>query len=203
VITNLLAPNLLYLLLVSFFFLASIAILKPGAGFLELAGLLTLFAAVWGIITLPVNYGILLVLILGTFPMVVAARLTGKRFFIYLTAICLTSGSLLIFPGERWYLPAVNLFLAGSVSILVGLLFIFTARSFLEKNYHSTTHQLDTLIGTQGKAFSSFSGEMEGTIKIHEKYWSARSACEIQEGQPIQIIDRVGSLLVVVPLKDC
>jgi membrane-bound ClpP family serine protease len=200
--TNLLVPDLLYLLLVSFFFLASIAILTPGAGFLELAGLLTLIAAVWGIITLPINFGILLILILGTFPMVIAARLTGKKFFIYLSAICLTSGSLLIFPGERWYLPAVNPVLAGSVSVAIGLLFIYTAQSFLKRDLQSSSNQLDTLIGAQGEAFSSFSGEMEGTIKTQGKYWSARSANEIQEGQPIQIIDRVGSLLVVVPMKD-
>lgn len=201
-ITNTLAPDLLYLLLISFFFLASISILNPGAGFLELAGLLTLIAAVWGIFILPINYGILLVLILGTFPLVISARLTGKRFFIYLSAICLTSGSLLIFPGERWYLPAINPLLAGSVSLGFGLLFLFTAQNFLERAFHSSSNQLDNLIGAQGEAFSSFSGEMEGTIKIQEKYWSARSAAEIKEGEPIQIIDRVGSLLVVVPIED-
>jgi membrane-bound serine protease (ClpP class) len=202
VISNLLAPNLLYLLLVSFFFLASIAILTPGAGILELAGLLTLIAAVWGIVSLPLNYGILLVLILGTFPMVVAARLTGKRFFIYLSAICLTSGSILIFPGEYWYRPAINPILVGSVSVSLGLLFVFSAQSFLDKTLQTSPHQLDTLIGAHGEAYSSFSGEMEGTIKIQGKYWSARSADHIKKGEPIQIIDRVGSLLVVVPLKD-
>lgn len=201
-ITHLLVPDFLYLLFVSFFFLASMAILKPRAGFLELVGLLTLFAVIWGIITLPVNYGVLLFLILGTIPMVIAARLTGKMLFIYLSTICLTSGSLLIIPDERWYLPAVNPVLGGSMSVAFGLMFVLTARSFLIRDFQSSSDQLDNLIGSQGEAFSTFSGEMEGTIKIQEMYWSARSADEIQKGQAIQIIDRVGSLLVVVPLKD-
>lgn len=74
--------NLAYLFLVSFFFLAGIAILTPGTGILEVGALVTLIAAGWGIYTLPINYWVLVVLVLGVFPFIIAVRRTRKLLYL-------------------------------------------------------------------------------------------------------------------------
>lgn len=195
-------PNIAYLFLVGFFFLAGIAILSPGTGLLEVGALLTLIAAGWAIYNLPINVWALILLLVGVFPAVIAARVSGKRYFLWISVGALVVGTVFLFQGQSWWNPAVNPFLALTGSVVAGSLYYVISLRTLEAIASPPTHDLQRLLGAVGEARSSFHGEVEGSVHVQGELWSARSDQPIQEGQRVQVIDRMGFMLIVEPLDE-
>ena len=106
-------PNVAYVLLVFGFMLAILAVLTPGTGILEVAGLFALGLAGWAIYILDVNLWALVILILGVFPFLIAVRRSGQLIYLAVAIGALVVGSLFLFRGEGLR-PAVNPFLAWS-----------------------------------------------------------------------------------------
>ncbi|OQY37398.1 MAG: hypothetical protein B6243_00650 [Anaerolineaceae bacterium 4572_5.2] len=95
-------PNLVYLFLVAFFFLAGIAILTPGTGMLEVGALLALILTAWGIYTLPINTWALVLLILGVLPFILAVRASKKILYLSISIASLVIGSSFLFKNDIW-----------------------------------------------------------------------------------------------------
>lgn len=195
-------PNLAYLFLVSFFFLAGIAILTPGTGILEVGALVTLIAAGWGIYTLPINYWALAVLVLGVFPFIIALRRSRKLFYLAGSVASLVVGSSFLFKSSVWWKPAVNPLLALVVSLIVGGFYWIISVRTLEAESSPPSHNLGRLIGEQGEAKSYLDPEVEGTVQVVGELWSARGTEPIQEGDRIQVVGRQGLVLEVAPDPD-
>jgi membrane-bound serine protease (ClpP class) len=195
-------PNLAYLFLVSFFFLAGIAILSPGTGLLEVGALVTLVAAGWGVYTLPINIWALVVLILGVFPFMIAVRRSQKTLYLIISVASLVIGSSFLFKSGVWWKPAVHPVLALVVSVIVGGFFWIIAMRTIEAELAPPSHNLGRLIGVRGEARSYLDQEVEGSVQVLGELWSARATEPIQEGEPILVVDRMGLVLEVSPIKE-
>ena len=192
----LLNPNVAYLLLVAGFTFATLSLLAPGTGLLEIGALFALLLAGWGIYNLPVNFWALGVLLLGVFPFLLAVRRSGRLTFLGISILALVVGSAFLFRGEGWR-PAVDPVLALLVSVLVTGFFWVVVQKTLEAERARPTHDLDALVGSLGEAKTEV--HMEGTVQVAGELWTARSAEPIPDGARIRVIGREGLILDVKP----
>ncbi|HEX9617017.1 MAG TPA: NfeD family protein [Anaerolineales bacterium] len=192
----LLNPNVAYLLLVAGFTFATLSLLAPGTGLLEIGALFALLLAGWGIYNLPVNFWALGVLLLGVFPFLLAVRRSGRLTFLGISILALVVGSAFLFRGEGWR-PAVDPILALLVSVLVTGFFWVVVQKTLEAERARPTHDLDALVGSLGEAKTEV--HMEGTVQVAGELWTARSAEPIPDGARIRVIGREGLILDVKP----
>ena len=192
----LLNPNVAYLLLVAGFTFATLSLLAPGTGLLEIGALFALLLAGWGIYNLPVNFWALGVLLLGVFPFLLAVRRSGRLTFLGISILALVVGSAFLFRGEGWR-PAVDPILALLVSVLVTGFFWVVVQKTLEAERARPTHDLDALVGSLGEAKTEV--HMDGTVQVAGELWTARSAEPIPDGARIRVIGREGLILDVKP----
>jgi len=199
---SLLDPNLAYLFLVSFVFLAGIAILTPGTGLLEAGALITLIGAGWGIYTLPINEWALVLLVVGVFPFIIALRRSRKTVYLIISVTSLVIGSSFLFQSGTWWKPAVHPALALVVSIIFGGFYWIIALRTIEAEMAPPSHNLGRLIGVKGEARSYLDQETEGSVLVLGELWSARGTEPIQEGEQILVVDRLGLVLEVTPVQE-
>lgn len=196
-------PNLAYIFLISFFFLAGIAILTPGTGLLEAGALMTLILAGWGIYTLPINTWALVLLVLGVLPFILVVRQSKRELFLIISIASLVIGSVFLFSGGAWWKPAVNPFLSVITSGLVGGFFWLVMIRTLEAEAAPPAHDLERLMGTVGETKTTIPGdEREGSVQVLGELWSARSSTPIAEDQKIKVTGRFGFVLEVEPLDE-
>jgi membrane-bound serine protease (ClpP class) len=191
----LLDPNVVYLFIIGGFSLAFMAILTPGSGILEIAGLFVLILAGWGIYNLPINYWALALLIVGVFPPLVALRRTKKDAILVISVVALVVGSAFLLKGEKRYSLAVNPGLAIVVSIFIGGFFWIVTHKVLEADAAPPSHDLSSLIGSVGEAKSYI--HHEGSVQVNKELWTARSKEPIEPGAQIRVVGREGFVLIV------
>jgi membrane-bound serine protease (ClpP class) len=190
----LLDPNIAYLLLVAGFTFATLSLLSPGTGLLEIGGLFAILLAGWAIYNLPVNFWALGVLLLGVFPFLLAVRRSGRLIYLGISILALVVGSAFLFRGEGWR-PAVDPLLALVVSVLVTGFFWIVVRKSLEAEQARPSHDLGALIGLAGEAKSEI--HAEGTVQVAGELWTARSAEPIPDGARVRVTGREGFILDV------
>jgi membrane-bound serine protease (ClpP class) len=195
----LLNPNIAYILLVSGFSMALLAVITPGTGILEISGIFALLLAGWALYNLPINYWALAILLLGVIPFVVAIVKAGHRLFLGLSILMVIVGSVFLFRGDVWWRPEVNPVLAAVVSILVGGFFWFAAQKTLEARATPPAHDLAPLIDAIGEAKSDI--HHEGTAQVRGELWSVYSAKPISSGAQVRVISRDGFVLEVEEVK--
>jgi membrane-bound serine protease (ClpP class) len=191
----LLNPNLIYLFIIGGFSLAFMAILAPGTGILEIMAILSLIIAGWGVFNLPINYWALVLLIVGVFPPVILLRRTKKKYLLVISVASLVIGSAFLLQGDSWFRLAVNPGLALVVSVLIGGLFWIITKKTLEADATPHSHDLSTLVGSDGEAKSYI--HQEGSVQVQNELWTARSDQPIEAGARIRVVDREGFILVV------
>jgi membrane-bound serine protease (ClpP class) len=191
----LLDPNVAYLFVVTGFSLAIMAVLTPGTGIFEIGALFSLLLAGWGVYNLPINYWALIVLLLGVFPFLLAVRRFGRLYYLVASVVALVIGSVYLFEGETWWLPAVDPILAFVVSALLGGFFWIVSAKTLEAELVPPSHDLGKLVGSLGEAKTDI--HTHGSVQARGELWSAWSEEPIPEGALVRIIQRDGFLLKV------
>jgi len=188
-------PNIAYVLLVSGFSMAMLAVITPGTGVLEVAGIFVLVLAGWAVYSLPINYWALAILLLSVVPFVIAVIKAGHRLYLGLSIVMLILGSVFLFQGLAWWQPGVNPVLAAVVSLMVGGFFWIVAQKTLEARAAPPVHDLTPLIGALGEAKSDI--HQEGSVQVQGELWSAFSAKAIAAGSQIRVVRREGFSLEV------
>lgn len=200
---SLLDPNIAYLLLAGGLILAVLAVLNPGTGVLEIGGLLLLLLAGGGVYYFSeqgqVNWWSLLVILVGVVLFAVAFRYPRQPVYLIVSIACLVLGSVFLFHGKEWYIPAVNPFLAISVSVSSGIFFWVATNKIVEARNVQPTHDLEALVGKTGEAQSEIDGE--GTVQVSGELWTARSEQPIPSGAKVRVTHREGFVLVVEALE--
>ena len=191
-------PNVAYVLLVFGFMLSILAVLTPGTGILEVAGLFALGLAGWAVYVLDVNLWALIILILGVFPFLIAVRRSGQLAYLAVSIGALVVGSLFLFRGEG-FRPAVNPILALVSSIVSGGFLWFASTKTLEASQARPAHDLSALVGQVGETRTPV--HEEGSVYIAGEMWTAFSREPIRAGERVRVIGREGFNLEVEPLK--
>jgi membrane-bound ClpP family serine protease len=191
-------PNVTYLILVSGFLLAILALSAPGTGVFELGAMFALVIAGYGIYHLPINYWALIILLAALFPFFLAVRKSGRWYFLVISIATFIIGSIFLFNSGVWWQPAVNPVLAGVVSILAGTLMWIVASKGLEAMQRQPQFNLQTLIGATGEARTAIHNE--GSVYVGGELWSARSSLEIPAKSRVRVLRREGFVLEVEKL---
>ncbi len=193
-------PNLAYVLLVSGFVLAVLALFTPGTGLLEIGALFALVVAGFGVATLPTNWWALLVLLVGVIAFLLAVRRSRQWIYLALSLLALIVGSIFLFRSEEGS-PGVHPALAVLLSASAfGIMWIVARRS-LEAARMRPSIDLSTLIGKVGEAHTDVHGD--GSVYVGGEEWTAHSEEFIPKGAAVRVIGREGLVLQVeaVPLK--
>lgn len=189
------APNIAYLLLAGGLIFATLSILSPGTGVLEiLAGACLLLAGGY-VFVVPVNAWALLVLLGGAVLFVMSVRHPRPSVYLVASVGALVIGSAFLFATDVWWKPAVNIYLAMIVSVVSAGFFWFAARKSLEISQKPPMNDLGALIGAQGEARSAI--HVEGSALVAGELWSAYSEHPIPEGARLRVVGREGLMLKV------
>lgn len=195
-------PNIAYLFLVSFFFLAGIAILTPGTGLLEVGAIIALVLAGWGVSTLPINLWALIILVAGVIPFLIVVRITNKKLFLYISITSLVIGSAFLFRADTWWQPAAHPLLALVVSGAVGGLYWLVTVRILQAESAPPSHDLGRLIGETGEVKATITPDENGSVQVLGELWTARSSTTLEEGSIAKVVGRMGFVLDVEPLEE-
>lgn len=193
-----LSPNIAYLVLVLGLVFSIMAIFTPGTGFFEVGALFALILAGYAIYNLPFNWWAAGILVLGIFPFIIAVRRSGRTIYLVISILALVIGSVFLFPGDRWWKPAVNPLLAIIVSLITAGYFWIAVQKTLEAERKRPAHDLEKLIGKTGEAKTDILAE--GTVQVESELWSAFSQEVIPKGSLVRIKNRNGFILEVEPL---
>jgi len=193
-INSFISPTFAYLMLVAGFVLGMLAIFSPGTGVLEIGAVFAFILAGWQIVSLPINWWALLILILGVFPFLIAVRFSKKILFLVIAIAAFVVGSVFLFdkPGSGL---AINPFLAIIVSTLVAGSFWVVTTKYIQAANTPAAHDLSSLIGQTGEAKTDIFNE--GSVYVGGEMWSAHSNQPIPPGAHVRVIDRQGLILTV------
>jgi membrane-bound serine protease (ClpP class) len=191
----LLDPNVAYLFLAGGLVLVVLALLAPGTGLLEAGAFLVLMLAGWETLNLPVNWWALVFLLVGAGLFVLALRKPRQWGWLVAAILALVIGSAFLFRSERWWIPAVNPFLALIASAFSASFFWIAARKILEAWQSRPSHDPNRLIGKYGEARTAI--HQEGSVQVSSELWSARSEQPIHSGKRVRIVGREGLVLLV------
>ena len=190
----LLDPNIAYLFLLGGVFLAMLALVTPGTGFFELAGIFSLVLAGYAVYNLSFTWWALVLLVLSIVPFVYSIQKPKRELYLVLAIVFLVAGSVFMFPrteGEEVVNPFVAIVASGFVS---GFLWIAVRKS-IEASSIRPAHDLDGLTGKLGEARTKI--HVEGSVMVDGELWSARSEHPIPAKSSIKVIRREGFILVV------
>ncbi|HTX92728.1 MAG TPA: NfeD family protein [Anaerolineales bacterium] len=187
-------PDVAYLLLISGFILAFLALATPGTHFLEAGALLLLFAAGYEITQLGVTIWALVVLVVGLVPFIYAIRGARRGWALAVSIVCLIVGSLYLFPSQN-FIPAVNPVLAVVMSAASGVFLWFAVRMVIQAHRTRPLQDPEHLVGLSGEAKTEVLAG--GSVQVASELWSARSEKPIPAGSRIRVLRREGFTLVV------
>ncbi len=187
-------PNIAYLLFMIGFVIALLAMITPGTGLLEVAGLIMLVIAGVGLANQPLNLWALAVILVSVVPFWLGIRRRKKSpaFFLLAVAI-LTVGSIFLIGGENG--PAINPFAAAAASLAAGGLLWVVGRKGIEALRLRPHVDYDALRGQIGEARTDISNE--GSVYVAGEEWSARSKKLIRAGAAVRVLKREGLTLLV------
>lgn len=191
----LLSPNVAYVVLVIGLAFSIMAIFTPGTGFFEIGAIFGLILAGYSIYNLPFNWWAVGILVLGVFPFLIAVQRSKKMIYLVISIVAMIVGSVFLFPGDKWWQPAVNPLLATMVSLILAGYFWIAVRKTLEATQRRPSHDLERLIGKIGEAKTDI--YMEGTVQVESELWSAFSQQPIAKGSMVLIKNRDGFILEV------
>jgi membrane-bound serine protease (ClpP class) len=190
----LLDPNVAYVLLVSGFVLAVLALFSPGTVVLEIFAVFALFLAGYVMYKLPTNTWALILLIVGVFPFLIALRRSRNWIFLVISLAALIIGTIFIFRTESGA-PAIHPVLAIFMSVTATGILWFIGRKGIEAIEQALSIDLGQLEGMVGDARTDI--KRDGTVYVNGEEWSARSAVAIKAGSIVRVISREGLLLIV------
>ncbi len=190
-------PNVVYLMLVGGLVFATLALIAPGTGVLEIGAIFVLGLAGWFVYAyeLPLNWWAIVILLAGVALFFFAVRRPKQIILLVLSILCLVSGSAFIFRSPAGWRPAVDPLLAGAVSILTAGYFWVAARKVIEAELSRPRHDLDTLIGAIGEAKSPVYSD--GSVQVAGELWSASSEHPVPQDARVRVVRREGFKLIV------
>ena len=190
----LLDPNVAYLFLMAGILLTLLAIVTPGTGMLEVGAFFCLALAGYAVYNLSFHLWALIVMAVSIVPFLYSVRKPKRELWLGLSLLGLVAGSVFLFSRENG-LPAVNLFVALTVSaLIVAFLWIAVGKS-IRAMLERPAHDLGMLIGQVGEARTQVGSE--GSVQVNGELWSARSNHPIPVGRLIRVVNREGFILVV------
>ncbi len=190
----LLNANLAYLLLVTATLLTLMAIMVPGTGVQEILAFFLIVLAGYEVYHLGMNWWALVLMALSLLPFFYAVRGPRREFWLAVSILGLTIGSVFFFPSVR-ALTSVDPLLALVTTVLYGAFLWAAARKVIQVALSRPVNDLSVLVGEKGESKTPVN--VKGSVQVAGELWSARSESLIAAGRPIHIAGREGFVLIV------
>ncbi|NIS83118.1 MAG: hypothetical protein GTO14_23605 [Anaerolineales bacterium] len=190
--------NLLYLFLVAGLWLAALAVVTPGTGYLELLAFFALAGAGFGTLYVALNGWAIIVLILGAVFLILALRLPREEIWLALSALALCVGSVFIFRLREGG-PAVNPWVALSTSLLTVGYFWVAIRNAVAAHKSRPSIDPSHVMGKVGEVRTAL--EPTGSVYVAGELWTARAESVVDVGSQVRVRSRDGLILIVEPVE--
>ncbi len=191
--TPIIDANIAYVLLVVGFVLSVLALLTPGTGVVEIIGLFSMILAGYGIISNPVNYWALIILV-PFLPLIYVYRKTKKDYFLIIAIASLNIGSFMIFKSEEGGF-SVSPIIAIVVTLLNAPILWVIVKKIIEAIDRKPDFDPGNIIGAIGEARTNIF--LEGTAYVSGEEWSVRSNEKINKGEVVKVVKKEGLILWV------
>jgi len=191
--TPIIDANIAYVLLVVGFVLSVLALLTPGTGVVEILGLFSMILAGYGIISNPVNYWALIILV-PFLPLIYVFRKTKKDYFLIIAIASLNIGSFMIFKSEEGGF-SVSPIIAIVVTLLNAPILWVIVKKIIEAIDRKPDFDPGNIIGAIGEARTNIF--LEGTAYVSGEEWSVRSNEKINKGEVVKVVKKEGLILWV------
>jgi membrane-bound serine protease (ClpP class) len=190
-------PNLVFIALVVGIWTGALALVVPGTGALEVISIFCLLVAGYAALSLPVNLWAVVLLMLGVGSFVAAVVRPRRSYFLYISALLLTAGSILLFRGEDGNVSGVSWPLAVGATVLTLGFFWLVVNKSLKAHALQPTMDPARLTGEYGETLTEV--HSGGSIQLASETWSARSREAIPPGTRVRVVGREGLVLLVEP----
>lgn len=194
----LLDPNVAYVLLVTGFVLAVLALMSPGTGLMEVISLFILFMAGYAMLRLPIHTWALVLIVLSIIPFVISIRLVKRWWLLLLALVILIVGTIFLFRTDTGT-PAIHPVLAVVVSASAMLVLWIIGRRGMEAVLLKPSFDMKRLIGQIADARADF--VEEGSVYVMGEEWTARSNLPVRQGSQVKVVGREGLVLLVEEVK--
>jgi len=189
-------PNIAFILLMIGFYGLILEFWNPGVYAPGVIGGISLILALIALTALPVNYGALILLVLGIGLMIAEVFVPGT--------IVLGAGGLLAFVVGAYFLfegagsdieIAVSLPLIGGMALTTAALIFGVVGAAMQARRRPSMTGAEQVIGAQARVID-WEGE-SGNVRFNGEIWAARSARPLQAGATVRVVGRDGLTLVV------
>jgi len=202
-LTNLFAdPNISYILMMIGIAGIMMELYHPGTIFPGVIGGISLILAFMSFQVLPINYGALLLILLGVVMIILELYVTSYGILSIGAAISILLGSLLLinkldprFLFEPGY--GVDRTMIFSITLVLVVFFAFVAYLVVKSRIKRPVVGPEGLVGKIGEVTEAISPKKGGKIFISGEYWFADSDEEISVGEKVEIIEIRGLRLKV------
>ncbi len=188
--------NLVYLVLVAGIWLATLALLQPGTGALEVAAVVSFVLVGLSTLVLPLNVWAVLVLVIGAIVFVISLRRDRPDVWLVAAAIIVIAGSIFLFWSPSGGI-AVNPILATIISTLTLGYYWIAIRSIMASQAQRPTIDATQLLGKRAEVRTAI--DPMGSVYIDGELWTARSDVPIDAGSTVTVRDVDGLVLRVEP----
>lgn len=198
-------PNIAYVL----FMIGTLGILMelyhPGVIFPGVAGGIAIILAFVSFQVLPINYGGLLLILLGVVLLIAELYVTSYGILGIGGGAAVLIGSLLLvdrLDPAWWFDKDFGISIRTIVPTLLVIIafFLFVAFVVLKAMRRRPMTGAEGLVGTEGEVTAAI-GRRGGKIFVHGEYWFAESASDLPEGAKVTVVKVHGMTLAVVPLE--
>ncbi len=193
------SPDVAYLLLVVGLLIATLALVTPGTGVLEVIAFTILAIAGWIVSQLNFNWVAIVILVIGVFPFLLALRKTQKLLFLVISLVALSVGSTFLFIDKNWR-PVVHPVLAVLINFLAIGFFWIVIRKGMDAIISKPAHDLSSLVNSTGETKTEVF--QEGSVYAGGELWSAISQKPIPANRKVKVINRQGFTLEVEEYTD-
>jgi len=202
-LTNLFAdPNISYILMMIGVAGIMMELYHPGAIFPGVIGGISLILAFMSFQVLPINYGALLLILLGVILIIAELYIASYGILSIGAAISILLGSLLLinkldprFLFEPNY--GVDRTMILSVTLIIVGFFAFVAYLVVKSRVKRPVVGPEGLIGKIGEVTEAISPQKGGKISINGEYWFADAQEDLSVGERVEIVEVDGLRLKV------
>jgi membrane-bound serine protease (ClpP class) len=191
-------PNLAYILMLVGIYGLIYEFANPGAIVPGTAGAIFLLLALYAFHLLPINYAGVALILLGLSLMVAEAFVPSFGALGIGGVIAFTIGSLILIdtdqPGFGISLPLILV-----VAISTAFLMVFVIGMAIKSRHRPVVSGREEMLSSEGVVVDDFTEV--GEIRIHGEIWRAQSEQPLHKDQLVQITDRDGLVLKVMPVN--
>lgn len=191
-------PNVAYLMMMAGILGLYVEFTHPGVFFPGIAGAICLLLGMTALQVLPINYGGLVLLLLGVGLLISELFIPSFGILGIGGIVAFVLGSLLLFDTPASTL-SVDPNIVYAAAATFGVFTLWVSYLVVRTQRRRSSLGAEGLVGEVGQVRQRIDGSRAGKVFIHGEYWSAVAAAPIEVGERVQVVGVEALQLTVTP----